>query len=143
MGYLYAVYWIHLPDQLDPFLTGYVGVSNNVEKRWRRHQLHAEVRPAKRNSYPLYRAFRDVGIERFLIDVLFTGLDKESAHNLEYALRPAPGIGYNLDVGGFWRSCSQCSSLTPLRSESERSHQIDAHIAKALAYLDERAVASR
>lgn len=34
VGYLYAVYWIHLPDQLDPFLTGYVGVSNNVEMSW-------------------------------------------------------------------------------------------------------------
>jgi predicted GIY-YIG superfamily endonuclease len=130
---LYCVYWIHLLKQTDPFVSGYVGVARDIEKRWRRHKRHANVNESRRNSYPLYIAFRHHGLESFVFDLLASDLDKSSAYNLEYALRPHSQIGYNIEPGGFWRSCLRCSSLTPLREMEPTMQRIAAHRSKVIA----------
>jgi hypothetical protein len=98
---LHVVYWIHLRQQTNPFLEGYVGLANDLERMWRRHKRNVDVLRTKRNGFPLYVAFLKHGLDRFQFEVLVHGLDKWSAHNLEYALRPHAHIGYNLEVGGY------------------------------------------
>ena len=34
----HAVYWIRRPEHTNIFTEGYVGVSNNAEKRWKFHR---------------------------------------------------------------------------------------------------------
>lgn len=130
----YCVYWIHLITQKDPFVGGYVGVACDIDKRWNRHRKHANLNATKRNRYPLYLAFRKHGLKCFLFESIASGLDKRSAYNLEYALRPHSNIGYNIDPGGHWRSCLNCSSLTPLRELEPTKHRIAAHIQKVVTY---------
>lgn len=110
----YSVYWIHLDTEVDPYVDGYVGVTCDIERRFNRHRIHAEERSSKRNTFPLYRAFRRYGLARFVFDVFLSNLDKWTAYNVEYALRPWKGIGYNIEHGGFYASRYKCSSLSPL-----------------------------
>lgn len=124
------VYWIHLRFETNPFLDGYVGVTEDIERRWRRHKRHAILLESKRNTFPLYRAFRKHGVEAFQFDVLAGPLDKWSAHNLEYALRPHSRIGYNLALGGYWRSCLACCTLSPARLSVAGAKLINERIEK-------------
>lgn len=111
----YSVYWIHLDTEVDPYVDGYVGVTCDIERRFRRHRMHAVLMPdVKKNSWRLYRAFREHGLDRFVFDVFLSNLDKWTAYNVEYALRPWKGIGYNIEHGGFYASRYKCSSLSPL-----------------------------
>lgn len=130
----YTVYWIHLLTQNDPFMGGYVGVACDLERRWHRHRQHAKLNGTKRNRYPLYAAFRRHGLACFSFELIASRLDKRSAYNLEYALRPHSNIGYNIEPGGYWRSCLACSSLTPLREFELTKQRIAAHIKKVVTY---------
>lgn len=124
----YFVYWIHLKTQVDPYVDGYIGVTNYLQRRWKRHKRHVQRIESKRNGYPLYVAFRQYGLNRFSFDVIATNLDKWSAYNMEYALRPHKRIGYNLEPGGFMKSCLLCCSISPLRNLETHSKMISEHI---------------
>ena len=111
----YSVYWIHLVDERDPFVDGYIGVTCDVERRFARHRAHAALVPdIKKNSYEIYKALRAHGLDSFAFDVLCSDLDKWTAYNIEYALRPWKGIGLNTSAGGFYASKFKCSSLSTL-----------------------------
>lgn len=128
------VYWIHLESEQDPFVHGYIGVIKDIEKRWRRHKRHATTRNSKRNGFPLYRAFRESGLALFRFDVIAGPLDKHSAHNLEYALRPHRNIGHNLQWGGYWHSCLLCCTLSPTRFSRVGAKMIEERIQEVLNY---------
>jgi len=128
------VYWIHLQSETNPFLEGYVGIAKDLDRRWHRHKRHAELRDTKRNAFPLYRAFRKHGVHHFRFEVLAGPLEKWSAYNLEYALRPHARIGYNLDVGGHWGSCLACCTLNPRRLSKAGAKLIEAHIEEVASY---------
>ena len=111
----YSIYWIHLKSEGDIFLQGYVGKAKNVARRWKRHKAHSVLNSTKKNSRPLYVAFREHGLESFIFELVANDLDQRSAYNLEFALRPCFGVGYNMAAGGTYSSAIECSSLSPLR----------------------------
>ena len=111
----YSVYWIHLKSDSDIFLQGYIGKAKDIDSRWKRHRYHCVENDAKINKEPLYLAFRKHGIDNFVFEIVAKELDRESAHNLEYALRPCFGVGYNIGPGGTYSSVLKCSSLSKLR----------------------------
>jgi predicted GIY-YIG superfamily endonuclease len=110
----YYVYWIHHKNHKDIYLDGYVGKTNNLERRWKSHKSNAEVKQTKRNSYPLYQHFRKYGLENFEFVIIAQDLDHKSALNMEYGLRPCDGVGLNISAGGNFNSPKECSSLSSL-----------------------------
>lgn len=130
----YFVYWIHMEHECDPFVSGYIGVTNDIQRRWRRHRRHAKARPLKKNNFHLYKAFRLYGLSEFRFEILAGPIDKTSAHHLEYALRPHGRIGHNLQIGGYWASCRSCCSLSPLRLTPTGAAKIGAHAQEVMNY---------
>lgn len=77
------IYWIHLPDETDPFSQGYVGITKRgVSQRFKEH---------KRDK---------VLSDDYIIEVLETCEDIDTAYSREKHFRPHPGIGLNLNEGG-------------------------------------------
>jgi len=88
-GYLY---WIHLPEHTDINTQGYVGITNNIQERFRIH----------RNSYTdnckcISRAIKKYG-NSLVYDVIFTG-PYEGCLQLENYFRPALNTGWNIAIG--------------------------------------------
>ena len=73
------VYWLYDEKCVSPDTDGYVGVSSNVLDRLKVHKQ-------KRG-------------ETFSFSILFEGSREECFH-LEEKLRPLPGMGWNVAVGG-------------------------------------------
>lgn len=48
----------------------YIGLSNNIEKRWDTHKTRAFIESDKEYEKTLYRAFRKYGINNFTFEVL-------------------------------------------------------------------------
>lgn len=129
----YVVYWIKSKSHTDIYRQGYIGVTNDLERRWRRHKKHVKDSGRKVSGRPLYRAFRKFGLDGFEFVVVDSGLDKMTAYNLEYCLRPYKRIGYNCEAGGgFYASPLLCSTLSPLSyggiGRSKISNKIDESI---------------
>lgn len=80
------VYWIYDETCLDPLLSGYIGVTKNVEHRYKSHIRKQRV---PNNSS---------------IIILFEG-SREDCFNYERTLRPHKKLGWNNAVGGShgWR----------------------------------------
>jgi len=87
-----SVYWIHHKDHTDMFSHGYVGVSNNVERRFSEHQKQKE------NSH-LHNAVKKYGFEHLVKSVLIIA-DMDYCLEVESRLRPEVNIGWNLAKGG-------------------------------------------
>lgn len=90
---MYTVYWLHLKNQTNQELEGYIGITNNLEERIRQHKKH-------KRKHPLTHAMRKYGKQNILVDILATDLSQEAALNLENKLRPKEKIGWNLLAGG-------------------------------------------
>jgi hypothetical protein len=88
---MYNVYVIGHHADLYPFLDSYVGVTNNVNRRWKEH--------LKSNSF-VGRMIRQFGWNLSNMRVIHSG-PKDECYNLERKLRPFPMIGLNEAVGGF------------------------------------------
>lgn len=90
------VYWIFNSDCHDITKDGYVGVSTSAEMRFTQHKKRSKRFPANIE----YR-------------VIFEGT-REECFNLEKELRPLPGIGWNMAVGGKhgWRIAFKHSDET-------------------------------
>jgi hypothetical protein len=86
------VYWIRLPDHDDILQQGYVGVANNVKKRWKVHKYSPE-NPHLKNAVKKY------GWENLIKEVILTA-DRNYCEYIEERLRPEAGIGWNIVKGG-------------------------------------------
>lgn len=78
-----VVYWIHFPDQHDPYCDGYVGISTQLEQRLEAHR----------------RKFKHY-IKNASIDILQTCNSLTEAAEIEKRYRPHPFIGWNIIAGG-------------------------------------------
>lgn len=87
-----SVYWIRLPEHTDMLSQGYIGISKNVEKRWKWH------RKSKENPH-LRSAIDKYGFDTLVKQVILIS-DKTYCLNLERKLRPSKKIGWNLTEGG-------------------------------------------
>lgn len=76
------LYWIYNDDCIDPFVHGYIGITENVQQRFKQH-LSKNSRILKDSKYK----------------ILFEGSRLE-CFNLENNYRPNKGIGWNSASGG-------------------------------------------
>ena len=56
----HTVYWIRRSEQSDIYLEGYIGITNNLKKRWKRHRVYSEPRDTKKNKQPLISSFSKI-----------------------------------------------------------------------------------
>lgn len=82
----YKIYWLHQPEQTDPYTQGYVGMTSNVKKRFRKHQ----------KRFPL----------DCVMEVLHENLSRCEACHLEHTYRPHWNIDVNEAPGGLCRAVS-------------------------------------
>lgn len=89
---MYSVYWLSAPHHTDYNVEGYIGISKNVEHRWKCH--------SKNTNTHLTRAIKKYGWDSINKKVLVSGLDEEAALLVEEMLRPSNQIGWNIAIGG-------------------------------------------
>lgn len=90
----YYIYWYHLPKHTDFTKEGYIGITNNIQKRKNRHNYNKESGV----PYKFYNALRKHG-DNVLFKILCI-TTKEHAYHLEEVIRPHDGIGWNTVAGG-------------------------------------------
>ena len=88
----YYLYWIRTKDHDDIMTQGYIGVSNNVERRFLEHKKNPQNRHLK------------FAIEKYKWDNLLKTVlliaEKDYCLDIERKLRPEPAIGWNIVAGG-------------------------------------------
>jgi predicted GIY-YIG superfamily endonuclease len=87
-----SVYWLRLPEHTDMFTQGYVGISNNTQKRFSAHKK------SKQNPH-LFHAIEKYGFDNLIKQILLIS-DKTYCLDIEKKLRPEKMIGWNLEAGG-------------------------------------------
>lgn len=88
----HVVYWIHHAKHTNIFTEGYVGVSNNAEKRWQFHRGSAT------NAH-LKSAVKKYGWDSLIKKVVLIG-EKTYCFEIEKKLRSTENIGWNIAPGG-------------------------------------------
>lgn len=91
----YYLYWYHLPKHNNIYTEGYVGITNDLE---RRHSEHMNNISSGVKSH-FYNAARKYRKENLIHEVMYTGTMNDIS-NMEYALRPDKDIGWNAAQGG-------------------------------------------
>ena len=87
-----SVYWIRHADHTDITSQGYIGVSNNANKRFLDHKR------SKQNPHLAY-AIKKYGWDNLLkSEILFS--TQEYCLDIERKLRPTNSIGWNIVMGG-------------------------------------------
>ena len=89
------VYWIHLPEQTNVAVEGYVGIAMNFEQRMFAHKSCAKTG----KEQALYNAIRKYGWDNLVKEVILVS-DKNYCLEIEKKLRSSPRIGWNIAVGG-------------------------------------------
>jgi hypothetical protein len=86
------LYWIHCKEHTDVFSEGYVGVSKNIERRWKDHFIFAK------NNH-LKNAINKYGWDNLVKEIILIGEEKY-CYDLEAKIRPTKKIGWNIAEGG-------------------------------------------
>ena len=91
MGDPVNLYWIHHKDHTDIFSQGYVGVSNNVKKRWYDHKTYTK------NTHLKY-AITKYGWDNLIKKVVLIA-DNAYCLDIEAKLRPTDKLACNIVKG--------------------------------------------
>lgn len=86
------VYWLHLPEH--DFSEGYIGVSEDAEKRFQKHKNWGIIT----SNIHVKNAFDKHGNKVKMV-VIFEG-ERERCLELEKELRPHKNMGWNIEAGG-------------------------------------------
>lgn len=78
----YVIYWIHNKEEIDINTQGYIGITNNLQRRLIEHKRHKNAILIGRN-----------------VDIFLQG-EKEYCKQIEKQLRPKKNIGLNIMSGG-------------------------------------------
>ena len=89
------VYWIRYPEHTNALTEGYVGITDDFERRISEHKKTAIKNPVT----PKDQALVGERGHEIIIDVIFEGTAAECADE-EYRLRPKKNIGWNVLYGG-------------------------------------------
>lgn len=89
------LYWYHLDTQKDPFKEGYIGITNDINKR---HASHKCSITGKQTHF--VNAIKKYTIEKMKLDILHIKETREEIAELEYIYRPSVNIGWNMMIGG-------------------------------------------
>jgi len=92
-----SIYWLHLSEHTDYNTQGYIGVSQNPDKRWSDHLKEISNKTHK-NSH-LIHAVKKYGWESIIKEILVVGTEAY-CYDLEKTLRPTSKIGWNISPGG-------------------------------------------
>ena len=94
---LTCVYWIRKVEHTNIYTEGYVGVSTNIERRWREH-----VTEARANRHPnsfLLNVINKHYPDNLIFEIVYLS-NEDNCYNYEEMLRPETNIGWNLRSGG-------------------------------------------
>jgi len=94
---MYQVYWIRHKDHSDLLTQGYIGVSNNTEKRFAKHK--AQINQNTHINPILINAVKKYGWNNLLKSVILIA-DKAYCLEVEAKLRKTKEIGWNIAPGG-------------------------------------------
>ena len=90
----FSVYWIRCKWHTNYFTQGYIGISSNIDRRFKEHKSKwASSSQHLKNAIDKYK-------EDIVFDILFSGLEEELALLIELELRSEPSIGWNIAIGG-------------------------------------------
>lgn len=103
---MYHIYWIHAPHHQDPYTEGYVGLSNQPNRRFKAHTTDT----ANVGSSQVAKYIEEHGVNSVIHTSLATVNTLEDAQNLEYKYRPKPNTGWNIRKGG--GSTPDCTGRT-------------------------------
>ena len=92
----YIIYWYHLEQHTNPYTEGYIGVTNNEQRRHLEHCRYAD----NGNKTHFCNAINKYGIDNIIKDILHKVNTAEEAFDLEYLYRNQPNIGWNSAIGG-------------------------------------------
>jgi group I intron endonuclease len=105
------LYWIHHKDHTDIFSQGYVGVSNNVKKRWSDHAWKAQ------NTH-LANAVAKYGWDNLVKKVVLIA-NNDYCLDIENKLRPTNNLGWNIVKGGGMPPSSKGKVFGPMSDETK------------------------
>ena len=94
---LTCVYWIRKIEHTNIYTEGYVGVSTNIERRWREH-----ITEARANRHPnsfLGNAINKHYPDNLVFEIVYLS-NEDTCYNYAEMLRPETNIGWNLRSGG-------------------------------------------
>ena len=94
---IYSVYWIRHVDHTCIKTQGYIGITKDVNKRWKEHKQYAKALYVKCTM--VERAISKYG-DLLVWEVILENVEKELAELIEFELRPTSNIGRNIAVGG-------------------------------------------
>ena len=90
---MYYVYWIHLEEHDSPMTQGYIGISNQPEKRLRAHLTDTAPVGSK--------VIREMQDTSKLVHTILSSVETlAEARETERHYRPLPNIGWNVKRGG-------------------------------------------
>lgn len=92
---MHYIYWIHHPDHTDPYTEGYIGLSNQPDKRFKAHTTNTASVGSK-----YLREMSDSDKALLSHTILAKCSSLEEARELEQKYRPSPNIGWNIKKGG-------------------------------------------
>ena len=96
----YYLYWYKLPIHTDPYTEGYIGITNDLNRRHKEHKYSANPLNSTFIDSHFTRAINTYGgIDSLEKELLHTS-DYETICALERKYRPELNIGWNIAVGG-------------------------------------------
>lgn len=94
---MYSIYWIRHTNHTCIKTQGYVGITKDIDKRWKEHKQYAKAPYVK--CAVIERAINKYD-DLLVWEVILDNVDKELAELIEFELRPVSNIGWNIAVGG-------------------------------------------
>lgn len=95
----YIIYWYHLTGvHTDPYTEGYIGVTNNEQRRHKEHILNSKDASNKLHLYNAIRKHTWSNISKVILHELDNYAE---ASEIEYLYRTEPNIGWNTAIGGY------------------------------------------
>lgn len=126
------VYWIRYPEHTDPLNEGYVGVTDDFERRITEHKKTAIKNPIT----PKDIALTGPRANEIVIETIFVGSAADCAAE-EYRLRPAKNIGWNVLYGGTY---NKRTALEKLERRFKQGHLAKHQYERELKLLMENSV---
>lgn len=111
----YYLYWYRLDTHTDPYTEGYIGITNDLNRRHKEHKYSAD----KTNKTYLQSHFTNAinlygGIDTLVKEVLHIASYEEIC-TLERTYRKTLKVGWNIAVGG-----EHPGAISPLKGKTDR-----------------------